>query len=283
MKNAMTVVNPSILIRLENLHYWYESGKTILNNINLSFMENEFTAIVGQNGSGKTTLLKNICGLLRPSNGTVFLRGTDTANMSVADIAGELGFIMQDPDRQLFESTVYNEVAFALKKKLPKQEIQKKTEEALATVNLYEKRDAFPPSLDRAGRIKTVFASVLAMGSKIIMLDEPLAGQDKHGCCLVMDILENLHRQGYTVIMVTHNISIASVYADRIIVMKEGNIFLDGKPQDILGRTDELAGAGILPPQITRLSQSLRSYIPLEKDALTPVKLAEMLLTIKGK
>jgi energy-coupling factor transport system ATP-binding protein len=234
MKGIMPTVNPSTLIRLEHLHYWYEPGKTILNDINISFMENEFTVIIGQNGSGKTTLLKNISGLLRPSSGTVFLRGQDTVNLGIADIASEIGFIMQDPDRQLFESTVYNEVAYALKGSLPKQEIQKKAEEALATVDLIEKRDAFPPSLDRADRIKTVFASVLAIGSKIIMLDEPLAGQDKRGCRLIMDILENLYQHGYTIIMVTHNINMASMYANRIIVMKGGEIFMDGKPEEDL-------------------------------------------------
>jgi energy-coupling factor transport system ATP-binding protein len=279
----MTINDPSALIRLERLNYRYGSGKIILNDIDLLFNENEFTVIVGQNGSGKTTLLKNISGLLRPSGGTVFLRGKDTASMSVAEIAREIGFVMQDPDRQLFESTVYNEVAFALKGTLPKQELQKKVDEVLATVDLHEKRDAFPPSLDRAGRIKTVFASVLAMGSRIIVLDEPLAGQDKRGCILIMDILENLHRQGYTIIMVTHNISIASVYANRIIVMKSGNIVLDGSPEYIFTQTDQLAEAGILPPQITLLSQALRNDIPLEKDALCPENLVETLLTIKRK
>jgi energy-coupling factor transport system ATP-binding protein len=279
----MTIINPLTLIRLEHLHYWYESGKAILNDISLSFIENEFAVIIGQNGSGKTTLLKNISGLLRPSSGTVFLHGNNTANMNVAEIAREIGFIMQDPDRQLFESTVYNEVAFALKGSLPKQEIQKKVEEALAIVDLYEKQDIFPPSLDRASRIKTVFASVLAMGSKIIMLDEPLAGQDKRGCCLIMNILENLHQRGFTIIMVTHNINIASIYAKRIIVMKSGNIILDGNPEGVFKQKDELAGAGILAPQITRLSQALRSNILLEKDALTPENLAKALLTIKRK
>jgi energy-coupling factor transport system ATP-binding protein len=279
----MTDIDHSALIRLDHMQYRYGSGKNILNDINLSFMENEFTAIIGQNGSGKTTLLKNLSGLLRPSGGTVFLGGHDTSNMGVADIAGEIGFIMQESDRQLFESTVYNEVAFALKGSLKKDEIQLKVHEVLATLDLYEKRDSFPPSLDRADRIKTVFASVLAMGSRIIMLDEPFAGQDKRGCCLIMGILENLHRQGYTIIMVTHNINIASVYATRIIVMKDGDIFLDGKPEDIFVQTDALAGAGILPPQITRLSQALRGNIPLEKDALCPENLVETLLTIKRK
>lgn len=279
----MSVDAPSALIHLEHLHYQYEPGKTILNDINLSIMENDFTVIIGQNGSGKTTLLKNISGLLRPSSGKIFLRRNNIADMGIAEIAREIGFIMQDPDRQLFESTVYNEVTFALKKMLPKQEIFKKAEDVLAAVGLFEKRDAFPPSLDRAGKFKTIFASVLAIGSKIIMLDEPLAGQDIRGCRLIMDILENHYRQGYTIVMVTHNINIASEYAKRIMVMKNGSIFMDGKPENVFGRTDDLANAGIQSPQIIQLSQALRKNIPLEKDALSPENLAEMLLTIKRK
>jgi len=278
-------------IQINHLCYRYNSGSFMLNNINLALMEHEFTVVIGRNGCGKTTLLKNISGLIRPSQGNILLRGRDTADMDIAETAAELGFVMQEPDRQLFESTVYDEVAFALKhaahgaprgQRLNKSQIQKKTEEALSMVGLSDKRDDFPPALGRADRIKTVFAAILAMGPKVIMLDEPLAGQDQRGCCLIMDILVNLHRQGYTILLVTHNISIIAEYAAdsamRLIVMKDGGVFMDGKPREIFARTAELAQAGILPPQITRLSQSLHMCVPLEKDALSPAELAEMLV-----
>jgi energy-coupling factor transport system ATP-binding protein len=254
----------------------------MLNDINLAFMEHEFTALIGQNGCGKTTMLKNISGLARPLRGNILLRGRDTADMDIADIAAEIGFVMQEPDRQLFESTVYDEVAFALKhaphgRKPAKNQIREKAEEALSMVGLLDKRDDFPPALGRADRIKTVFAAILAMGPKIIMLDEPLAGQDQRGCRLIMDILANLHRQGYTILIVTHNMSVIAEYAQRLVVMKDGAVFMDGEPRKIFTRTAELAQAGILPPQITRLSQALRKRIPLEEDALSPAELASML------
>jgi len=262
----------------------------MLNDINLAIMEHELTAIIGQNGCGKTTMLKNISGLLLPSRGNILLRGSDTADMDITDIAAEIGFVMQEPDRQLFESTVYDEVAFALKhaprgslrgRKLTRNQIREKADEALSMVGLLDKRDDFPPALGRADRVKTVFAAVLAMGPKIIMLDEPLAGQDQWGCRLIMDILSNLHRQGYTILMVTHNMSVIAEYARRLIVMKDGGVFMDGKPREIFTRTEELAQAGILPPQITRLSQTLRKRIPLENDALSPAELAAMLVRLK--
>jgi energy-coupling factor transporter ATP-binding protein EcfA2 len=282
--------NPVPAIQLAHLRYRYNSGDFMLNDINLAFMEHELTAIIGQNGCGKTTMLKNISGLARPLRGSVLLRGRDTADMDLTDIAAEIGFVMQETDRQLFESTVYDEVTFALThafrgslrgRKLTKSQIQEKAEEALSMVGLLDKREHFPPALGRADRIKTVFAAVLAMGPKIIMLDEPLAGQDKQGCRLIMDILANLRRQGYTILMITHNMSVIAEYAQRLIVMKDGGVFMDGKPREIFARTTELAQAGILPPQITCLSQALRKRIPLEKEALSPAELAAMLVGLR--
>jgi energy-coupling factor transport system ATP-binding protein len=282
----MNNINTIPAIQINHLCYRYHSGGFMLNDINLAITENEFTAIVGQNGCGKTTMLKNISGLVRPERGNILLRGRDTADMDIADIAAEIGFVMQEPDRQLFESTVYDEVASALKhalrgRKLANSHIQEKAEQALSMTGLLDRRDDFPPVLGRADRVKTVFAAILAMGPKIIMLDEPFAGQDLRGCRLITDILANLHRQGYTILMVTHNISVIAEYAQRLVVMKDGGVFMDGTPREILGRTAELAQAGILPPQITRLSQALRKRIPLEKDALTPAELAEMLVKKK--
>ena len=221
-------VDAAALIQIKSLGYWYDPGKVILNNINLSIADNEFVIIAGQNGSGKTTLLKNISGILRPSQGTITLRGKDTRTMEIAEIAGEIGFVMQDPDRQLFEQTVYDEVAFALRKKA--SGIRERVEEVLGTVGLTDKRDDFPLALSRADRVKAVFAAVLAMGPKIIMLDEPIAGQDARNCRLLMEILQKLHQQGCTIIMVTHSISIAAEYAQRLVVMESGSVVHDGSP-----------------------------------------------------
>jgi len=217
------------LIEIDHLYYQYVSGEMILNDVNLAIAENDFTVIMGRNGCGKTTLLNNISGLLRPLRGSILLRGRDTAEMSVAELAGEIGFVMQDPDRQLFESTVYDEVAFALKarKRAMKKhgakkrgEIRDKVEEALSVVGLLDKRHDFPLALGRADRIKTVFAAILAMGPRIIMLDEPFAGQDMKGCRLITDILAELHQKGYTILVVTHNVDIIAEYAQRVVVME---------------------------------------------------------------
>jgi energy-coupling factor transport system ATP-binding protein len=223
------------VIEISALNYEYIPGNVILNDISLSIMGNDFAMITGPNGCGKTTLLKNISGLLRPQRGSILLRGRNTAKMSVAEIAGEIGVVMQECDRQLFESTVYDEVAFSLKqtprgRALTKTEIQDRAEESLAVMGLLDKRDVFPPVLGRADRFKTVFAAILAMGPRIIMLDEPIAGQDIRGCRLIMDTLANLNQKGYTILMITHNMNIITEYAQRLIEIKDNNIIRDEKP-----------------------------------------------------
>jgi energy-coupling factor transport system ATP-binding protein len=273
--------NGADAIRISNLCHWYESGRSVLEGINLTIADGEFAAIIGQNGSGKTTLIKNISGLLRPRQGEIFVRGKNTAGMDAAEIAGEAGYVMQDHDNQLFEQTLFDEVAFSLKHTGSKKEITQKVEEALETVGLLDKKDAFPPALPRADRPKAVLAAVLAMGTDILLLDEPIAGQDSRGCRMIMDIIARLHQKGKTILLITHNIGIAARYAQRIIVMKNARIYMDGHPLEIFGQSEKLAGAGILAPQITRLSQEIRAHIPLEKDALTPDGLAEMLVRFK--
>jgi energy-coupling factor transport system ATP-binding protein len=209
-------------LQIEHLYYQYNADTMILNDINLAIEENDFTVIMGRNGCGKTTLLKNISGLLRPTGGNILLRGRDTAKMDIAEIAGEVGLVMQDPDRQLFESTVYDEAAFALKRTMKGRALRDKVEEALSAVGLLDKREYFPLALSRADRVKTVFAGVLAMGPRVIMLDEPFAGQDTRGCRLITDILSDLHQKGYTILVVTHNVGVIAEYARRIVALEDG-------------------------------------------------------------
>jgi len=206
--------------------FCFSYGKTgvSIENINLTVADNDFLAIAGKNGCGKTTLLKSITGLLRPSSGDIFIRGKNTKELSVSGISKEIGFVMQNPDTQLFTDSVFNEVSFALKNaRLPKAEIQKRTEDALRTVGLTEP-NAFPYALSRSDRTKVVIASVLAMGCKILIFDEVDVGQDRRGCVHIMNTARELHSRGYTIIFVTHNMSLVCEYAHRLIVMNRNGI-----------------------------------------------------------
>jgi energy-coupling factor transport system ATP-binding protein len=184
-------------------------------------------ALIGRNGCGKTTLLKNIAGLLRPSSGDIYLRGKNVKTLSVSDISKEVGFVLQNPDNQLFCSSIYEEAAFALKNTgLSKIEIQKRVEDALKITGL-ENSAAFPFALNRADRTKTVIACVLAMGCKMLILDETDIGQDYRGSVKIMNLAKELHSKGTTIIFVTHNMSLVCEFAHRLIMMERNGIVMD--------------------------------------------------------
>ena len=212
----------SSAVNIENFCFNYKNGVSI-KNVNLSIKENDFIALTGRNGCGKTTLLKNITGLLRPSSGEIYIRGKNAKDLKVCDISKEIGFVMQNPDTQLFTDSVYKEVSFALKNlKLPKAQIRSRAGEALKTAELND-YNAFPQALSRADRTKLAIACVLAMGCKIIILDEIDAGLDYKDCMRIMNILTGLHSRGFTIIFVTHNIFLAREYAEKIINMSGGD------------------------------------------------------------
>jgi len=227
IEKVFTVGSKPVLteaIKITDFCYSYNETGVSIKNINLTVADNDFLAIAGKNGCGKTTLLKSITGLLRPASGNIFIRGKNTKELSVSDISKEVGFVMQNPDSQLFTDSVFKEVSFALKNaRLPKVQIQKRVEDALLTVGLTE-HDAFPHALSRADRTKVVIASVLAMGSKILIFDEVDIGQDYKGCIHIMDTARELHSRGCTIIFVTHNMSLVCEYARRLIVMNRNGI-----------------------------------------------------------
>ena len=216
-------------VEIKDFCYSYENGNARIENINLKIADNDFAAIVGRNGCGKTTLLKSITGLLRPSSGEIFIRGRNAKELSVSDISKEAGFVMQNPDNQLFTDSVYKEIAYALRiTRLSKAEIKQRVEDAICAVGL-EDADEFPHALSRADRAKTVIACIIAMGCKIIILDEVDAGQDYRGSRHIMNIARDLHSRGFTIIFVTHNMTLAHEYADRLIIMERKGITFDGK------------------------------------------------------
>jgi energy-coupling factor transport system ATP-binding protein len=211
------------VIEIKDFSFSYGSN-FIIKNLNLTVQCNDFIALTGCNGCGKTTLLKNITGLLRPASGNLFINGKNTRELSVSSISREIGFVMQNPDNQLFTGSVFKEVAFALKNEgLSKTEIQKRVKDALDIVALTDP-DAFPHALNKADRTKAVISCVLAMGCKTLVFDEVDVGQDYNGSEKIMNIAKDLNSKGYTIIFVTHNMSLVSKYAHRLIMMNRYGI-----------------------------------------------------------
>ena len=216
-------------VEIKDFSFSYTPEKPAAENINLCIADNDFAALIGHNGCGKTTLLKGIAGLLRPGAGNIFIRGKNAGELSVSEISKEAGFVMQNPDNQIFTGSVYDEAAFALKNAgLSDEEIKKRVEDALGIAGIKDKT-LFPHALNKADRARLVFACVIATGCRIIILDEVDVGQDYAGSLKIMDIARELHSKGFTIIFVTHNMSLVCKYARRLIIMDKKGIAADVK------------------------------------------------------
>jgi len=271
-------------IKIENLSYRYEKGSLALHNINIEIKKGEFVGIIGQNGAGKSTLLKNITGLLRPTTGRVQVNGRDTINVPVSDLALEVGFVLQNPDRQLFAATVMEEVAYGPKNMgLSQGQIKERVDYALNAVGLSHLREAFPPALSKGDRAKVVIASVLAMGPQIIILDEPTSGQDYRGCYQIMDIAQEFNKRGHTLLVVTHHMALVAEYTNRTVVLMNGSVLMDASTREVFSHPDKLKMTHITPPQITQVARALQPRIPLSGTILNVKELGDELLALKGK
>lgn len=273
----------NVVLKIENLSYTYKNGLMALENINMEIRENEFVAIIGQNGAGKSTLLKNITRLLLPTCGEIYINGKNTREMTVAGVSKEIGFVLQNPDRQLFADTVHEEIAYGLRNAgFGEEKIKERIDEALEAVGLVDKREEFPPALSKGDRAKVVIASVIAMQAKIIILDEPTSGQDYSGCYQIMNIAKALHAKGHTIIFVTHHMPLVAEYAQRTIVMAKKRVLLDDTARNVFSQPEILATTNINPPQITRFASKLEGKVPVSGTILNVSELGDELLSLRS-
>lgn len=229
-----------------------------LRNINLSIHEGEFIAILGQNGSGKTTLVKHFNCLLKPTSGCVLIKGKPVNEYSRSELARLVGYVFQNPDHQIFSRTVREEVGFSLKMfGESKKNIETQVAEALDVVGLSGYEEKVPFALTKGERQRVAVASVLATKPQIIILDEPTTGLDYKHQRNMMEMLKKLNKMGHTIIMITHSMWVAVEYADRIIVMKDGEIINDGPTRSVFYNEAKLLEASLRPPPIVRLGNWL--------------------------
>jgi energy-coupling factor transporter ATP-binding protein EcfA2 len=261
----------AVAIQVEHLDYIYQPLDVhAVKDISFEIRQGEFVALIGQNGSGKTTVLKNLLGLLRPTHGQVVVAGQDTKTTAVAEMARHVGFVLQNPDQQLFAETVEEEVSYGPKNlKLDKELVEQRVSNALKLVGMEDKRQEFPPALPKGDRAKVVIASALALDPSIIILDEPTTGQDYRGCHQIMQIAQSLHEQGRTVVFVTHHMALVAEYAQRVIVLGGGKVLLDDLTEGIFAKPEVVRQAYIIPPQITELGQALPADLGLPRNPLT--------------
>lgn len=268
------------IIEVKNLNYRYsENGPLCVNNINLEVEEGDFIGIIGQNGAGKSTLMKVLTGLLRPSEGQIFINGEDIADVPVSVISNTLGYVLQNPDRQLFAETVREELAFGpTNQGVSEEEIEKRTDYILKAVGILHLADEYPPALSKGDRAKVVIGSVLAMEPKIIILDEPTGGQDYIGRYQIMDIAKKFREKGHTVIVVTHAMSLVAEYCNRIIVLCDGEILMQGSSKEVFSQPEELQKTFIRPPQITELANAMKDELHIEETLLCVEEMGDKIL-----
>ena len=243
-----------VAIEVRDLRYSYPSTNDALAGADLRIREGEFAAIVGQNGSGKTTLAKHFNGLLRPSAGSILSFGRDTADMNVSELGRIVGYVFQNPDHQIFASTVRDELTFGPKNYgLSEEEISTNVVEALEAVHLegYEERDPF--SLTKGERQRVAVASVLACKPRILVLDEPTTGLDYPQQKSMMDLLRSLNEAGHTIIIITHALWVVAEYAHRAIVMHDGAVMMDNTVREVFSQQNELESVGMKLPEIIKL------------------------------
>jgi len=244
------------LIRTEGLGYSYTDGTVALRDINIEVFPGDFLAILGGNGAGKTTLAFQISGQLKPTKGKVYIDGKDSKKSHIADLAGIVGYTFQNPDCQLFCKTVRDEVAFGPKQLgLSKKEVNSRVDEILRLMHSEEFKDRDPHTLSRGQKIGITIASVLAMKPKVLILDEPTLGQDFARIKSLTGILKSMNQQGLAVVVITHDINIASEYAGKVILLDQGMIVAEGNPHDILSKEDLLTSSNLEVPTALHLSR----------------------------
>lgn len=270
------------IISTRDIKFTYENGPEALRGINLDIRSGEYVALVGGNGSGKTTLAKHMNGLLRPSSGSVEVMGKPARDRTVAELSRIVGYAFQNPDHQLFCSSVGDELAFGPRNfGCRPEEVRRRVEYALELMGLRGVRDEPPLSLSLGDRRKVSIGSVIAMDPKVLILDEPTMGLDASQSRDLMSVIRKLNDDGHTIILITHEMKLVAEHVDRVIVMAGGRTMLD---TDAKGAFTDLAILGqskLVPPPVSKLAHRLADH-GVSKDVLSPEELVFELMRLRG-
>ena len=275
------------MITVQDIRFAYEDGDgvfaTVLDGLSLGIEQGSFVALLGHNGCGKSTLAKHFNAMLLPLGGKVLIRDMDTTDEEKKyDIRSTVGLVLQNPDNQLVSTVVEEDVAFGPENLgIAPEEIRTRVENALKSVDMWEYRGHDTHKLSGGQKQRIAIAGVLAMQPECLVLDEPTAMLDPHGRREVMDTICRLNRErGMTVVLITHYMEEA-VLADRVVVMNEGNVVLDGAPREVFSHVQQLRDIELDVPQPTELCYRLNQEgMGLPEGILTVEECAEALLRL---
>ncbi len=249
------------VIFMDHVSHCYEAGVDALYDVNLSIHQGEFIALLGRNGSGKTTLVSHIIGLLKPTQGEVRVLGQNTVDTPTHILARHVGFCFQNPNHQIVSFTVQDEMKFGLKAhEIDESEYEARIEKALRIVNMEEYADAEVFDLGKGQKQRIALASVLTLEPEMLVIDEPTTGQDPEMTHEIFEIIKKLNQNGTTVLVITHKVDYAAMYAKRAIVLNHGLVKFDGPIDDLLLDEELMQANSLELPDITRLAKKLSDF-----------------------
>ncbi|MEI5993242.1 energy-coupling factor ABC transporter ATP-binding protein [Candidatus Enterococcus mansonii] len=256
-------------LELHDVSYTYPNGYEAVKNINLRFELGESVAIIGQNGAGKTTTVKLMNGLLTPTKGDILVAGVSTKVTTTAQTSQQVGYVFQNPDDQIFQETIFKEIAYGLKrKKLDDTTIQQRVKEAATLCGLEDMLDEHPYNLPYSKRKFVTIAAVIAMDTQVIILDEPTAGQDLASTERLGMLIHKLSEQNKTVITITHDMEFVAKEFTRVIVFSEKEKRMDATPEKIFWNESLLTMANLKQPYICQLAKLMGYTNIMTIDAL---------------
>ena len=280
------------IIEAKALTHTYSAGTPFehkaIDNVELQVMPGEFLGIIGHTGSGKSTLIQHLNGLLRPTDGQILLDGEDiwAKPKEIRKVRFQVGLVFQYPEYQLFEETVYKDIAFGPKNMgLQGEEIDRRVRQAAVFAGLDEDiLERSPFELSGGQKRRVAIAGVIAMEPKVLILDEPTAGLDPRGREAILAQLRAYHEQkGSTIILVSHSMEEIARNVDRIVVMSHAHKLMDGTPEEVFSRAEELLQVGLDVPQVTKVAMELQKRGLLQESSVYTIEeLARRLLTLKG-
>ena len=280
------------VLEVKALTHTYSAGTPFehkaIDNVDLEVMPGEFLGIIGHTGSGKSTLIQHLNGLLRPTDGQILLDGTDiwARPKEIRKVRFQVGLVFQYPEYQLFEETVYKDISFGPKNMgLEGEEIDCRVRRAAAFAGIDEEMlEKSPFELSGGQKRRVAIAGVIAMEPKVLILDEPTAGLDPRGREAILGQLRSYHKQkGNTVILVSHSMEEIARNVDRIVVMSHSHKLMDGTPEEVFSRADELLQVGLDVPQVTKVAMELQKRgLLADSSVYTIDELVRRLLALKG-
>ena len=280
------------ILQIEDLTHTYSAGtpfqRSAVEGLSMTVGAGEFLGVIGHTGSGKSTLIQHLNGLLQPTSGRILLEGKDiwADPKKIRDVRFKVGLVFQYPEYQLFEETVYKDIAFGPKNMgLDAEEIDRRVRDAAAFVGLHETLlDKSPFELSGGQKRRVAIAGVIAMEPKVLVLDEPTAGLDPKGRDAILAQIQAYHlAKGAAVVLVSHSMEEIARNVDRIVVLSDGKVYMEGTPKQVFARAHELEQVGLDVPQVTKVAAALKARgLDIDTAVYTVEALEQKLLSLKG-